>query len=73
MRTDPRHRVPAGILPAALVAALLLLHLLVPVLPARAEEFAAANDWPQEILTKEGKVLVYQPQLESLEGDTLTG
>ena len=59
------------ILSVALVSALLLL--LLPVLPAPAEEFAATNDWPQEILTKEGKVLVYQPQLESLEGDTLTG
>ena len=71
MHTDPKYRIPAGILSVALVSALLLL--LLPVLPARAEEFAATNDWPQEILTKEGKVLVYQPQLESLEGDTLTG
>jgi len=63
MRTDPQHRMPAWILSVALVAVLLLL---LPVLPGRAEEFAAANDWPQDILTKEGKVLVYQPQLESL-------
>ena len=69
MNTDPKHRVPARILSVAFMAALLLLS----ALPAQAEEFAAANDWPQEILTKDGKVLVYQPQLESLEGDTLTG
>ena len=69
MHTDPRHRMPVGILLAALGAVLLLL---LPVLPAQAEEFDATNDWPQEILTKEGKVLVYQPQPESLEGDTLT-
>ena len=71
MDTVPQHRMPTWIMPAALAAVLLLL--LLPVLPARAEEFAATNDWPQEILTDEGKVLVYQPQLESLEGDTLTG
>jgi len=60
---------PARILSVALGAVLLLL---LPALPARAE-FAATNDWPEEILTEEGKLLVYQPQLESLEGDTLTG
>jgi hypothetical protein len=51
-----------------LVAAILLLS----VVSARAES-AATNDWPREIQTKRGRVLVYQPQLESLEGDTLTG
>ncbi len=71
MRTEPQNRLPERILSVALAAALLLL--LLSVHPSPAEEFAAANDWPQEILTKEGKVLVYQPQLESLEGDTLTG
>ena len=70
MQTDPQHRMPSWILSVALGAVLLLL---LPVLLAWAEEFAATNDWPQEILTKEGKILVYQPQLESLEGDTLTG
>jgi len=70
MHTIPQYRMPARILSLALGALLLLL---LSVLPARAEEFAATNDWPQEILTQEGKVLVYQPQLESLEGDTLTG
>jgi len=60
---------PARILSVALGAVLLLL---LPALPARAE-FAETNDWPEEILTEEGKVLVYQPQLESLEGDRLTG
>jgi hypothetical protein len=73
MPTVRQHRVPAWIVSVALVAVLSPLLLLLPVLPARAEEFAATNDWPQEVLTKEGKVLVYQPQLESLEGDTLTG
>ena len=69
MHTIQRHRMPARIVSVALGAVLLLL---LPALPARAE-FAATNDWPEEILTEEGKVLVYQPQLESLEGDTLTG
>ncbi|MBP2679681.1 MAG: hypothetical protein H6Q82_2746, partial [Deltaproteobacteria bacterium] len=70
MDTLRRHRMPARIISLALGAVLLLL---LPALPVGAEEFAATNDWPQEILTKEGKVLVYQPQLESLKGDTLTG
>jgi hypothetical protein len=60
---------PARIVSVALGTVLLLL---LPALPARAD-FAATNDWPEEILTDEGKLLVYQPQLESLEGDTLTG
>src|SRR5512135_1054571 len=72
MHTVRRHRMPAWNVPVALVAVLLPLLLLLPVLPAQAD-FTATNDWPQEILTKEGKVLVYQPQLESLKGDTLTG
>ncbi len=69
MHAIQRDRMPARIVSVALGAVLLLL---LPALPARAE-FAATNDWPEEILTEEGKVLVYQPQLESLEGDTLTG
>ena len=69
MRTGPHYRMQAWILSAAMAAVLLYL---LPVLPARAE-FAATNDWPQEILTNSGKVLVYQPQLESLVGDTLSG
>ena len=69
MHAIQRHRMPARIVSVALGAVLLLL---LPAHPARAE-FAATNDWPEEILTEEGKVLVYQPQLESLEGDTLTG
>ncbi|MBS1244822.1 MAG: hypothetical protein H6R41_1359, partial [Deltaproteobacteria bacterium] len=71
MHTVRQHRMPTRTASVAFVAVLLLL--LLPVLPAQAEGFAAANDWPQEILTKDGKVLVYQPQLESMEGDTLTG
>lgn len=32
-----------------------------------------ALEWPQEVTGKEGSVIVYQPQPESLEGNTLTG
>jgi hypothetical protein len=31
------------------------------------------NDWPREILTNKGVIVVYQPQPEKLEGNTLTG
>jgi hypothetical protein len=30
-------------------------------------------DWPHEILTETHKVVLYQPQLDSLEGDTIVG
>ena len=29
----------------------------------------AQDDWPREIATQEGKITVYQPQLESFKGD----
>lgn len=34
---------------------------------------AQAIDWPQEIKTSEGNIVVYQPQPESLKGNMLTG
>ena len=34
---------------------------------------ALALDWPQEVTAKEGKIVVYQPQPEALEGNTLKG
>jgi hypothetical protein len=33
----------------------------------------AQDQWPMEIGTSEGKVMVYQPQLESFRGDKVTG
>ena len=30
---------------------------------------AAPDPWPREIKAKEGKVVIYQPQLESFQGD----
>lgn len=35
--------------------------------------FAAEDDWPHEIVVPEGKIIMYQPQLESFKGDKLTG
>ena len=29
------------------------------------------NEWPHEILTNTHKLILYQPQLDSLEGDTI--
>lgn len=34
---------------------------------------AAAVDWPQEVTADEGTIVVYQPQPESLDGNTLAG
>jgi hypothetical protein len=33
---------------------------------------SAADPWPREIKAKEGKVVIYQPQLESFQGDKAT-
>jgi hypothetical protein len=33
---------------------------------------AAEDQWPREIKAKEGKVVIYQPQLESFQGDKVT-
>jgi hypothetical protein len=34
---------------------------------------ASAVDWPQEVTAEEGTIVVYQPQPESLDGNTLAG
>ncbi len=34
---------------------------------------AIAMDWPQEVIADEGTIVVYQPQPESLQGNTLKG
>lgn len=34
---------------------------------------ATAIEWPQEVTTEEGTIVVYQPQPESLQGNTLKG
>ncbi len=34
---------------------------------------AHAVDWPQEVAADEGVIVVYQPQPDSLKGNTLTG
>ena len=34
---------------------------------------APALEWPQEVVAEEGTIVVYQPQPETLSGDTLTG
>jgi hypothetical protein len=38
--------------------------------PAAAEE---GIEWPREIDTKRGKVTIYQPQLDTFEGNSFTG
>jgi hypothetical protein len=39
---------------------------------AASPALAAPTDWPREIDTSKGKVLIYQPQIESLDNDLLT-
>ena len=44
-----------------------LLFLIAAILVGHAA--SAADPWPREIKVKEGKVVIYQPQLESFQGD----
>lgn len=54
--------------PAPELAKLLLL--IIAILVGQAA--SAADQWPREIKAKEGKVVIYQPQLESFQGDKAT-
>ena len=45
----------------------------VVVLSGNRVSIAIEEDWPREIRVPEGKIVIYQPQLESFEGNTLTG
>jgi hypothetical protein len=56
-----------GNAPALLFAAVVTLVLLSCPNPAR------SDDWPREIELPEATITMYQPQLESFEGDSLTG
>ena len=67
MKNWPRGRLFTLWLPLGLVKLLLLIAAILvgPV--------ASAQDrWPREIKAKEGKVVIYQPQLESFQGDKAT-
>ncbi|GAB3277619.1 hypothetical protein GCM10027297_13920 [Parahaliea aestuarii] len=48
-----------------------LLYRLIPLLALLFVPAAQAIEWPQEISAPEGTIVVYQPQPESLQGDTL--
>ena len=64
---SPRKRTLACWLPLALAKLLLLVTALL------VGQAASAQDrWPREIKAKEGKVVIYQPQLESFQGDKVT-
>ena len=41
--------------------------------PAPAPEEDDGDDWPRELIVNGGKAVLYQPQLDSLEGDTIVG
>ena len=67
MNSTSCRRVFTGWLSPALVKLLLLIAAILVV------QVASAQDrWPREITTKEGKVVIYQPQLESFQGDKAT-
>lgn len=59
---------PKTRLPGQIKSILLLLFLFMPGLTC-----AEDSVWPKEIQGKQGKVLIYLPQIETFEGDTLSG
>ena len=67
MKLSPCERLFTCWLPPGLVK---LLFLIAAILVG---QVASAQDrWPREIKAKEGKVVIYQPQLESFQGDKVT-
>ena len=58
-----------------LIALLALLAAAPPPVPAGIQAAQDDDDpeWPHEILTESHKIVLYQPQLDSLEGDTIVG
>ena len=54
---------------AAIASAVLLAALLTMTLPARATQ---SEGWPREIDTAKGKIVIYQPQVDTFSGDKLT-
>ena len=67
MKPSPCERSFTCWLPPGLVKLLLLM---AAILVGQAA--SAADQWPREIKAKEGKVVIYQPQLESFQGDKVT-
>lgn len=67
MNPSPRKRsLPRWLSPGLFVLPFLMAAIL-------AAQTASAEDrWPREIKAKEGKVILYQPQLESFQGDKVT-
>src|SRR5262245_41401762 len=41
--------------------------------PIQAQDDDNDDEWPHEILTESHRIVIYQPQLDSLEGDTIVG
>jgi hypothetical protein len=52
---------------------LVILGMMVPVISFLSSSGFAQDEWPEEFSIQEGKILVYQPQLESYKGDKATG
>src|SRR5688572_4998714 len=58
------------------IAGIFALVLVLGAAPPRQEtpqEQDDVDEWPHEIITETHKVVLYQPQLDSLEGDTIVG
>ena len=57
--------------PLSTVTTIFLLGLLYPLTVFSQDE--TANAWPKEITIPQGKVIIYQPQPDKLDGSTLYG
>lgn len=61
------------LIPMHLGGLFMILALCLTLTTTRAQETEGESAWPRELQTREGTVVIYQPQLESLEGDVLKG
>ncbi len=52
---------------------LIILVFMAALIPFLSTTSLAQDQWPEEFSIQEGKILVYQPQLESYKGDKITG
>ena len=52
---------------------LVMLGLMVPIISFFSSRGFAQDQWPQEFPIQDGKIFVYQPQLESFKGDKIKG
>lgn len=77
LKRSPMNTRSRASLPTILAYGSFIVTCLMAVIPIHAQSTEAtsapAADWPREIVTTKGVIVMYQPQPESLEGDTLRG